>query len=137
MVRTAPGAKHHAMVAAMIVASDRDALETQIKGLRNALRDNSVMPGSIGTSSRLALAVFPDFIAVLAAEIRQGKAPGEITTAVADLAANLIASVASTLYLDPEQRNGAAEQILNRAAVIAANQFRHEDAGRAPKGTEH
>jgi hypothetical protein len=111
----------------MIINLAPGGLETQVKGLRQNLTANSTKPGVMGMSCRLALACFPNFLVAAAAEIKNGATIEDLGQAAADVAANIIATVASTAHGDSEDRTRMAQAMLDQCAPIIARQFGLED----------
>lgn len=124
----------------MEIALNAAHLDAQVKQIRAILSRNAQVPGEIGASARLALAVFPAFMVAFAAELRQDAKPDHVITAVADFFGNTVASVAETLGDGEEGQKQVLDAILETAVLIAKTTLDKSIEGAAPAEkppTEH
>lgn len=107
----------------MMIPKDQTDLEKAVKQVRRQLNLHAAGDDVKGVSSRLALAVVPPFMTAVSAEIRGDTMPDLVFQAVADSAANMIASAAESVTFDPEQRAKLSGDMLTVVSLMLADRF--------------
>lgn len=120
----------------MIVTTEPGAIEDIIRSFRRTMRDNAGnpnVPDIVKTTCRMAEGTFPGFLAALVAEMRAETIVDHQYQAVADLCANMIATVISSSLPASgiEDKARAGDAVMNSIGAIVVKHFRHEEEKRA------